>query len=609
RATGYVRAQPPPVRLDARVARPGYLVQRLRMDLRDRLEANLGAVPYAGVLVALAIGDQQSIPTEQWSVFTRTGVNHLMSISGLHVTMLSGLAFVVTASVWRRMPRLLAFGPARDAAATVGLAVAVGYALIAGFAVPAQRTVWMLAAVAVCLWLRFTPRAVEILAVALLVVSLVDPMAVTAPGFWLSFAAVAVMMYAAMEGDARFHWLGVWTRVQWALFVGLLPLLLVLFGQASLVAPLANAIAVPVVSFAVVPLALLATVLPWPALAAVAHGLMALLAQGLVALSSLPLAVWTQHAPPVWAVSLALLGAGWLLAPRGVPNRGLGIVLMAPLVLLPPLAVPEGQAHIAVLDVGQGSAAVIRTRTGAYVFDTGPVWSPETDSGARIVVPYLRGEGIRQLDGLFVSHDDNDHSGGVRSILAAVPAAWVASSLRDDHPLLAGARRRLPCVAGTGWTRDGVRFDVLHPPVDGYTRPPRKDNAVSCVLRVSVGTTAVLLTADIEKENEVQLLATHAPLAAEVLIVPHHGSRTSSTAAFVAAVHPRVAVFTVGYRNRFDHPRPDVVARYEAVGAALLRSDRDGAVLLDVTARGVAVRTWRAERRRYWQTAFAGGRS
>ncbi len=600
RATGYVRGKDPRDRIDEFVPRPGYAIERLRARIRDRLLRVLEGKPYAGVVVALAIGDQQSIPAAQWQVFTRTGVNHLMSISGLHVTMVSGLAFALVLRGWRRVPVLRERTTARGAAALAGLLVAIGYTLLAGFAVPAQRTLWMLGVVALAWWLRLFATSSGMFASALLVVVVIDPMAVLSAGFWLSFGAVALLMFVTSGRVHRSGWIATWGRTQWALFVGLAPLLLVLFQQVSLAAPVANAFAVPWVSFVVVPLSLMAAVIPWSPLAVFAHASMVPAAAALEALSALPAASWVQHAPPAWAVALAVAGAVWLLLPRGFPARWLGVPAMIPLVAMPVAAPAYGEAWVSVLDVGQGLATVVRTRAGTLVFDTGPAWSAEADSGSRIVVPNLRGEGVRILDGVFVSHDDTDHAGGAASLLAAIPARWVASPLPDGHPALVSATRTVPCVAGQAWAWSGVHFEVLHPEPGSYTSPDLRDNARSCVLKLQTAGASVLFTADIERDVERRLLARGAPLAADILVAPHHGSRTSSTPEFIAAVHPEATLFSVGYRNRFGHPAADVVARYRAAGSRIVRTDESGAILLVLGPHGWTLERWRDARPRYW---------
>ena len=614
RATGYVRKADDNLRLDEMVNRPAYRIERLRQEIRERFIQALPDHAYSGVLVALAIGEQRAIPREQWQVFTRTGVNHLMSISGLHVTMVSSLVFALVYWLWRCSHHLALWLPARKAAAVAGLAAALGYALLAGFAVPAQRTVYMLAVVSIALWSgRFT-SASAVLTWALLAVVVLDPWAVLSPGFWLSFGAITIIMLVTVGRIGRMHWLTGWARVQWAITLGLIPPLLAMFQQVSLVSPIANAIAIPLVSLVVVPLTLLAALPLLDFMLLPAHmalsGCMALLRW----LSEVPQAVWSQHAPPLWTIAAGMAGIVWMLLPgggglgfaAGFPARWLGAVALLPMFLLLPPRPAAGELWLTVLDVGQGLAVVARTENNALLYDTGPGFNSDADSGNRIIIPFLRGEGVRQLDTMVVSHADTDHSGGALSVLDAVPVQWLVSSLKADHPVQQTTGNKRRCRAGESWDWDGVRFDMLHPLQHSYDNPKLKTNALSCVLKITTVHGSVLLPADIEKKSERELLARAGDaLSATVLVAPHHGSKTSSTEEFVQQVNPALTIFTVGYRNRFGHPREEVMQRYRAQGSRLLRSDTDGAVLLRFADNNVTVETWRARHQRYWQDAPA----
>jgi competence protein ComEC len=602
RATGYVRESPANRRVTAHVYRPGYLVEMARDSASRRLSRVLGERPCTGVLKALAIGEQSAISPDQWQVFLRTGVNHLMSISGSHVTMLSGLIFALAYWLWRRSPRLSLRLPARKAAVLAGAFTALVYALLSGYGVPAQRTLYMLGVVAIALWLGRTSSAFSVLGLALLAVLLLDPWAVMSPGFWLSFGAVAVILYVSVGRIGRPRWLEEWGRVQWAVTLGLVPALLALFQQVSIVSPLANALAIPLITLVVTPLTLLGTFLPLDFLLLAAHAVMAWCMAFLAWLSSLPATVWQQHGPPPWTVIAALCGVLWLLLPRGFPARWLGAVWLAPLFLvLPPMPL-QGELWLTVLDVGQGLAVVARTREHALLYDTGPRFGIDADSGSRIIVPYLRGAGVRRLDGMVVSHDDIDHSGGAASVLQSVPVGWTISSLPDGSPMLVGAANKSRCFSGQKWSWDGVRFEMLHPTWESYQNTALKDNDRGCVLKITSAFGSALLPADIERLSENELLARMPDaLAANVMVVPHHGSRTSSSEAFIHAVHPATAIFTVGYRNRFGHPKEDVVERYLARGIETWRSDTSGALDLHFAAGGIALQSQRQFRQRYWQ--------
>jgi competence protein ComEC len=607
-ATGYVRPGGT-ARLDDLVLRPAYLVERSREVLRERHWDTLPGYPYAGVLTALAIGDQNAIDARQWQLFARTGVSHLMSISGLHVTMVASLFAALVHWLWRRSSALMLALPARKASALAGFLAALVYCLIAGFAVPAQRTLYMVGVVALALWAGRVSSVSRVLCAALLLVLLLDPWAVLAPGFWLSFGAVAVILYVVTGRLGAGHGpapalgesLVQWGRVQWAITLALAPLLLVWFQQMSLVSPLANAIAIPLVSLVVTPLALAGSVLPFDFILKLAHAVMAGQMWLLEWCAALPAAVWQQHVPESWSVALALAGTAWLLLPRGVPARWLGLPLLLPMFTVLPSVPAPGALWLTVLDVGQGLAVFVQTERHALLYDAGPAYSPEADSGSRVILPFLRASGIAQLDTMVVSHEDNDHAGGAASVLSGLPVAALYSSLPEtDAAWLAAPGYRLPCAAGQGWEWDGVRFELLHPAAGSYAVDRIKSNDRSCVLKISGAHGTVLLTGDIEARSEQELLARAGGLRAEVLVVPHQGSRTSSTEDFIAAVQPRWAVFPVGYRNRFGHPQEGVVERYRAIGAQMLRTDNAGAVLVRIDSEGTGVQGYRGLRKRYW---------
>ncbi|HEX4985675.1 MAG TPA: DNA internalization-related competence protein ComEC/Rec2 [Burkholderiales bacterium] len=600
RAAGYVRAQPAPDLLDPMVWRPGYALERAREAVRAHLLRALAGQPYAGVIVALAVGDQQAIPPDQWQIFTRTGVNHLMSISGLHITMVAAMVVLVVSRLWRRSEKLALRLATSRAAAACGLCAAFAYAALSGFAVPAQRTVYMLAVVAAALWSGWAARPTAVLAAAAAFAVILDPMAVISPGFWLSFGAVAIIMLASASRIGRPGWLRAWLQTQWAVTVALVPLLVAMFQQVSLVSPVANAFAIPLVSFVVVPLALAASLLPFDSLAHAAHLAMSPCMGLLGALGAAPAAVWQQHAPVPWTVPLAVAGALWLLLPSGVPARWTGAFLMLPMFLVPPERLPAGQLQVTVLDVGQGLAVVARTPGHALLYDTGPAFTEQIDAGGRIVVPYLRAAGVRRLDAMIVSHGDSDHSGGALSVLQAMPVDWTASSMSQGGPIAIAAGDSRRCVAGQRWEWDGVTFEMLHPQAADYNDRGSKDNDRSCVLRIVSPYGSVLLPGDIERHGEAHLLDSGAGLHADVLLAPHHGSRTSSTPGFVRATAPRLVVFSVGYRNRFGHPHPQVSYRYRQAGGEALRTDVSGAIIVDLGPAGIAVRKWREIDRTYW---------
>ncbi|MCM5678320.1 DNA internalization-related competence protein ComEC/Rec2 [Schlegelella sp. S2-27] len=608
-ATGSVRATQ--VALPQRLAdRAGYPVERRRQEVRDAIEAQVTDERAAGVLAALVTGDQAAIDREDWDVFRITGVAHLMAISGLHITMFAWVAAAVVRRAWRCSARLMLTVPAPTAARWGGLMLAAGYAVFAGWGVPAQRTVLMLATVTLAAQAGRRWPWPAVLCVAAGVVTVVDPWAVLQAGFWLSFVAVGLLMASRRDpatatpppeetGWRRsLHGVGAaargMVRTQLIATVGLAPLTMAFFHQVSLVGLLANLVAIPVVTLVITPLGLLGV--GWPLLWTLGATGLQWLGVLLQAMAQWPAALWLTAAAPSWAVAAAVLGGvlAVLPLPRGV--RLLSLPLLLPLLWPAPPRPASGSFELLAVDVGQGGAVLVRTASHTLLYDAGPQYSQDSDAGQRVLVPLLRAFGERRLDRLVLSHSDIDHAGGARAVLEAYPDAALWSSLAPGHPLLAAASASVRCEAGQSWQWDGVRFEMLHPGPDDHA-PPLKPNRVSCVLKVSGGGQTVLLAGDIERREESRLVVHQAEaLKADLLLAPHHGSKTSSTAGFLEAVAPRVAVFQAGYRNRFGHPAVQVLERYEERGIERIVSPACGAYRW---ADGVGV-CERDLRRRYW---------
>ena len=603
-ATGYVRASPkdPAALMLGQTWR--HPVALARQVVRDRIMERLESRQLAGVIAALVVGDQNAIDRADWDVFRATGVAHLVSISGLHITMFAWGAALLLGWAWRRSSRLCLTVAAPHAALVGGLALACAYALFSGWGIPAQRTCLMLAVV--CLLrlagARWPWHQVWMLACASVVV--VDPWALLQPGFWLSFIAVGILFatdsgapYASQAGvkgqnDVEVleavvpvespRWRTALQRVaigvvsglreQWVITLALAPLSLLLFGQLSLVGLFANAIAIPWVTLVITPLALLGVVFAglWD-VAAVALNVLLVALQWL---AGWPWAAVSMAIPPVWIGTVGMLGALVVVLPLPWTVRLLGLPLLLPLALWRVPLPPQGHFELLAADIGQGNAVLVRTATHALLYDAGPRYSLESDAGHRVLVPLLRSLGT-QLDRVVLSHRDTDHVGGANSVLAMQPQADLWSSMEPDT-LVQAVRPVQRCQAGQHWVWDGVRFDVLHPQGGAYDAPA-KPNALSCVLRISSGDRAVLLAGDIEEAQEAQLVADGVNLRADVLLVPHHGSKTSSSAAFLQAVQPTLALVQAGYRNRFGHPATVVVERYRRENILLIDSPHCGA--------------------------------
>ncbi len=622
-ATGYVRtskADAPPKKLATTWAQP---IERARQSVRDAIFARVDNRAMAGVLAALVVGDQRAIERADWDVFRATGVAHLMSISGLHITMFAWAAALLIAWAWRRSalttPMLCHWLPAASAGALGGLLLATLYALFSGWGLPAQRTIWMLATVVL---LRLSGRqwpwpVVWLLAMAVVVA--IDPWALTQAGFWLSFVAVGILFAASppaakqaqpeqgkiamfigaacariccatglksikiAPGIAKtavflatpLSNVAASARQQWVITLALTPLSLLLFNQVSVVGLLANAVAIPWVTLVVTPLAMLGAL--WAPMWDVAALALGVLTTGLQVLASWPLASVSVAAAPLWAAVAGVLGGATLAMRLPWFVRLLGLPLLLPVLLWQPVLPAPGQFEILAADIGQGNAVLVRTAKHSLVYDTGPKFSRESDAGNRVLVPLLRAL-ASDVDVLMLSHRDADHIGGAPAVLAMQPRARLVSSIEDGHELQA-VRKSERCVAGQAWRWDGVDFEVLHPLALDYAAPT-KSNAMSCVLRISNGAQTALLAGDLEAAQELRLVADATmvqKLKADVLLMPHHGSKTSSTGPFLDAVQPRFAIAQAGYKNRFNHPVDSVLARYRERNVAVVQSPSCGA--------------------------------
>lgn len=622
-ASGYVRTgvrDSAPRRIGDTWRHP---VERARQTVRDAVFERVADRKLAGVIGALVTGDQSAIERSDWDIFRATGVAHLMSISGLHITMFAWLAALLISWLWRHSdvlgwPLSLRY-PAPQAALIGGVALAGLYALFSGWGVPSQRTVWMLLTVAL---LRLTgrrwPWPIHWLTACAVVVA-IDPWALMQAGFWLSFVAVGVLFATggeapvssgkntgrrrAMANSMAHHF-----REQWTITLALTPLTLLLFQQVSVVGLIANALAIPWVTLVVTPLAMLGVMVPplWD----VAAWAVSALSIFLQTLAQWPFATVSLPVPPLWAAIGGVVGGGLLAMRLPWRMRLLGVPLLLPVLLWQTPRPTRGEFEILALDVGQGNAVLVRTATHSLLYDTGPRYSLESDAGHRVVVPLLRALDER-LDMLVLSHRDLDHVGGAPAVLAMQPQAALLSSIEVTHPLQA-LRTAQKCAAGQRWEWDGVAFEVLHPLAADYERG-LKSNALSCVLRIGNGRQTALLVGDIERNDEAALAARAAsspgtqgvwqsPMHADMLLVPHHGSKTSSTAALLDAVKPQLAIVQAGYRNRFGHPAPDVLARYADRGIQVVDSAHCGA--MSWSGNGTYVlRCERIVDRRYWHHA------
>ena len=597
RAIGYIVRKSRP-RLLGQDAWPG--LNSLRQHIRNRLEHALKESSQVGILSALAIGDKQGISLEQRNIFRNTGTSHLLAISGLHLGLVSGLMFLLGRIIWSSFPYGARRLPAQRFAILPAVFSAFVYSGLAGFSIPTQRALVMLTVLYLAILIGRQPLRLQALAFAIVAVLFYDPLSVLSPGFWLSFGAVAIIFFLVSWQRYTGHWLqGI--RIQVAISIGLIPMLLFFFQSASLVSPIANVIAVPLYGLVVVPLTLtgLASFVAFPGfvgtdLLQIAANISELGVLWLERLNAFPVAVLHIAAPPVTLALLATAGLALTVIPKGAPLRYLGPFLCLPVFwsVSPP---PIGNFRATLLDVGQGLSLVVQTNQHALVFDTGARFSDRLNAGEAVVVPFLRQSGISHLDMLIISHDDNDHIGGLDALRRQIHIDQLISNVPQALPAA-------PCTRGRVWEWDKVHFEILHPGVGAGGG----NNNDSCVLMVRSSGSSLLVPGDIEKAAELRLLKEYGRrLQSNFLIAPHHGSRTSSSVPFLAAVRPDWVLVPAGHLNRYRHPSSSVIHRYLKSGISWRVSGEQGALIVDSSKTDPVPQGYRQSHEKYWWNSRA----
>jgi competence protein ComEC len=575
-----------------------FCIDAFRARIVETISTALDGSISADLLPALAFGDQHAMSADEWTIARATGIPHLIAISGLHIALFASFGIGLMRLLWKCVPKLTLRLPAPIMESLASLFFAVAYALIAGFGLPTRRALVMVAALLVANLTRRAHAPIHGLALAVVVLLVADPLCVLSAGFWLSFVGVGWLMLC-LQGPRRHNWRNI-IRSQGVATIGLLPLGVWFFGQSSLIAPLANLIAVPVICFFVLPLgtlgAFIGAFLPaigFPVLTATAFvldGLWSLLES----MSHLPGSLWYFAEPTPIALSFAIIGSFWLLQPRAVPARALGALLFLPLLAPIRSALPLGAFEFYLLDVGQGLAAVVRTNEHTLVYDTGPRYPSGFDLGEAAVVPAMHALGVRHVDRLIVSHGDSDHAGGAVSVADAFAPDFAESGEPERLKITASQ-----CLAGEQWTWDDVSFRIVSPipPLDAH------GNDRCCVLDIRSGDAELLLPGDITSTIENDVIASLSPIASYIVLqAPHHGSKTSSSDAFLDALRPMLTIFSTGYLNHFHHPNAEVVERYAAKELPTLDTSETGFVHITFDGTGFhLVERGRIDRHPYWR--------
>ena len=574
-------------------------LDRFRQFLQDKIEANLAKSNTSPWIEALILGERHNIAQEKWDVLRNTGTNHLMAIAGLHIGFMAAFAHQFFLFLWRRSSSLVLLIPAQHAGAIAALVVALIYSTLAGFSIPTQRACIMLSVFLMTVLLRRKIIAWQTWSAALFLVLILNPLDVLTESFWLSFGSVALIIYGMSGRLSPKNVWWKWGRIQWVIAVGLIPFSIWLFHQCSIVGFIANSIAIPWVGFLIVPLCLLGcfSLLFSAKLGALilyfADTLLSWLWWILSYLAHLSWASWYQYMPNHYVLTVSCVGMCLLLLPAGFPGRYLGIVWMLPLFFYHPLSPKSGEAWLTLLDVGQGLSAVVQTQKHILIFDAGPRLSENFDMGESVVTPFLYTLNTRQIDKLVISHGDNDHIGGAKAILKNFHVLSANTSVPDMLvPFSANY-----CLQEDSWVWDKVQFKFLYPSKNELGL----GNDSSCVLRITTGKTSIILPGDIEKAAEATLFKNHSELSSQILIAPHHGSKTSARDYFVSAVHPEYVLYAVGYRNRYHFPSPSVVQKYTELGSKQLDTVNSGAIEMKISSQKVySITEFRKKQGHYW---------
>lgn len=600
RATGYIVDSRENSCLESKWYK--YPINRLREYLGIKIRESISNHKLKNLIVTLVIGEQSGIEQKQWEILRRTGTIHFMVIAGLHISFVAGMMFFIGKSIFRLFPRLTLYMPASYAGAILALLGAAIYSALAGFSIPTQRAVIMIFFIMLGTLLKRNITSWYALLFGLLFVIIINPLAGLNSGFWLSFAAVAIITYALSSRISGNNKLLKYNRLQWSLTFGLMPLTLLLFQQAPLISFFANAFTVPWIGFVVLPLSLLGSLFIF-IYEPIAHILLSLAVKALSLswhllewMASFAISSWHHFVFNNWILISSIIGALILLSPSGFPHRFIGCFWILPLLFYFPKRPPANEAWVTVLDVGQGLSSVIQTQNHSLIYDTGPKFGPNSDAGESVVIPFLRQAGIKKVDMLVISHNDEDHSGGARTILESLPIKKV----RTSTPGAFTKYNAENCYYGQSWSWDGVDFNFIHPTPNSEF----SGNNASCVLKIQTKGNSILLTGDIEKQAEKSILQSDSKtdLPSTVLVAPHHGSKTSSSPKFIKAISPKYVLFTTGYLNKFHFPNKTIVSRYIKNNAILLNTAQKGAITFKFTSKSgmLSPEFYRIKHKKYW---------
>lgn len=602
RANGYVIANTENRLISHHIYK--YPIARFRQYLQIKIHELSPKTPTSHWLMSLIIGERQGISQEDWRILRNTGTNHLMAIAGLHIGIIAGFMHLFVSWIWRRIPRLVLFKPAAEIGACASLFIAFIYSEVSGFSIPAQRACLMLSIIILATLSKRVIQSWTAWSLALLIVLLINPLSILTESFWLSFCTLALIIIG-MQG--RLSPSGVWWkwgRVQWVIAIGLIPITLFFYQEFSLVSFIANSIAIPWLGFAILPFCFLSSIIllisPQVAhlLLLIADKSLASLWKFLAFMANMELATWHVYIPSIGLFFLMMVGFCILLLPAGVRGKWIGIIWILPVILNKPLTPNRNDFWLTILDVGQGLAIVVQTKNHLMIYDAGPNYNGHMDMGEDVIIPYLKTQNIKKIDKLIISHGDNDHIGGAQALIHAFPINEIQTSVPEKFKI----NTSHSCLAGESWKWDNVNFTFLYPNKNQL----HLGNDSSCVLKINNRKHAVLLTGDIEKSAEKYLVSQNQNiLKSDILIVPHHGSKTSGLAEFIALVHPKIVVYAIGYKNRYHFPHPNIFEAYKKINSIPFDTVTSGAIIFKITNDNELIdepEKYRVIHKKYWNS-------
>ncbi|MCF6288576.1 MAG: DNA internalization-related competence protein ComEC/Rec2 [Proteobacteria bacterium] len=567
-------------------------VNNLRFEIGEVINQNIKSVRVQALIQALTIGDKSQISFADSQLFQTTGTAHLIAISGLHIGLIALVGvffgrlcfFVFTSQKFNRYKFEAIFA----------ISFALFYALLAGLSIPTIRALVMVIVFSLAHVFKTSISRWQAWSIALMIILVIDPFSVLDIGFWFSFGAVAVLMFAFTGRKSSNNFISAFIKAQVIILLGLMPLMVIVFQKVTILSPVANILILPLASLLLIPLIFI-SIFVYTFSATMAGFLFTYIEK--LSLYLFAILDYLQQLDYVnltinninpFTFGLLLLAAIALLLPKLFRWRFIAVVLLLPLFLIKSNNITEHEFRVNVLDVGQGLSIIVTTKKHTLIYDTGAKFEAGFSLATSVVLPFLQSKGITAVDKIILSHKDNDHAGGIDELRKSFPNAEVLA-VTGEYPT---------CVYPKSWTWDEVKFEVLSP----YNTNPYLGNNSSCVIKISSNNGSILLTGDIHEPIEYRLLQNFSEqITSDVLIIPHHGSKTSSSKDFITQVNPKTAINSSGFANQFNHPHPHIKQAYLTNGSEFLDTQDQGMIELLFQNSNISILSYQQSNKHFWQ--------